>query len=38
MAQASVQPIYPGMDPAIGKFVGGRSQRMLIDGKWVEAA
>ena len=38
MAQPSMQSAYPGVDPAVRQFIGGRSRRMLIDGKWVEAA
>jgi phenylacetaldehyde dehydrogenase len=38
MAQPSMQSAYPDVAPAVRQFIGGRSRRMLIDGKWVEAA
>lgn len=38
MAQASAQQTYPAIDPAVTSFLGKRTRRMLIDGKWVEAA
>jgi len=37
MALASVESTYPGVDPEVHQFIRGRSRRMLIDGKWVEA-
>lgn len=38
MVLASVESPYPGIDAGVRKFIGGRTRRMLIDGKWVEAA
>src|SRR5260221_6801029 len=38
MAQPSMQSSYPGVTSEVREFIGGRSRRMLIDGKWVEAA
>jgi len=38
MAQPTLQQTYPSLDAAVGSFLGGRTRRMLIDGKWVEAA
>jgi phenylacetaldehyde dehydrogenase len=38
MALASMESTYPGVDPEVHQFIRGRSRRMLIDGKWVEAA
>jgi len=38
MAQARVAPSYPGLDQGVQHFVSSRTRRMLIDGKWVEAA
>lgn len=38
MAQASLQQTYPSLDAAVGSFIGSRTRRMLIDGRWVEAA
>jgi phenylacetaldehyde dehydrogenase len=33
-----MQSSYTSVDPAVQQFIRGRTQRMLIDGKWVEAA
>ncbi len=38
MAQPSMKAAYPGVDPRVSEFIGGRTRKMLIDGKWVEAA
>jgi len=38
MAVASAQSLYPGVAPEVQQFIRGRTRRMLIDGKWVEAA
>jgi phenylacetaldehyde dehydrogenase len=38
MAQARITPSYAGIDPGVQHFVSSRTRRMLIDGKWVEAA
>jgi len=38
MALASMESAYPGVNPEVHQFIRGRSQRMLIDGKWVGAA
>ena len=39
MSQASTQAAYGNLiDPRVRQFVGNRTRRMLIDGKWVEAA
>ena len=38
MAQPSMQSSYPDVAPEVRQFIGSRSRRMLIDGKWVEAA
>src|SRR5262245_42796405 len=38
MVLASVESTYTGIDPGVKKFISGRTRRMLIDGKWVEAA
>ena len=38
MAQPSMQSSYPGVTTEVRQFLGGRSRKMLIDGKWVEAA
>jgi phenylacetaldehyde dehydrogenase len=38
MAQARIAPSYPGLDQGVQHFVSSRTRRMLIDGKWVEAA
>src|SRR5258705_9452245 len=38
MAQPSMQSSYPGVTSEVQEFLGGRSRKMLIDGKWVEAA
>jgi phenylacetaldehyde dehydrogenase len=38
MALASMQSAYPGVDPEVHQFIRSRTRRMLIDGKWVEAA
>ena len=39
MEQASAQSAYgASIDPGVQQFVSGRARRMLIDGKWVEAA
>ena len=38
MAQPSMQSSYPEVHSEVRKFIGGRSRRMLIDGKWVQAA
>ncbi len=38
MSAAAIQSAYPGVDPAVGQFLGRRVHRMLIDGQWVEAA
>src|SRR5437763_5204822 len=38
MAQPSMQSSYPGVTSEVRQFLGGRSRKMLIDGKWVEAA
>ncbi len=38
MAQPRLQSDYPGVDPGVRQFIGGRTRKMLIDGKWVEAA
>ena len=38
MALASMESAYPGVAPEVHQFIRGRSRRMLIDGKWVEAA
>ena len=38
MALASMESAYPGVNPEVHQFIRGRSRRMLIDGKWVEAA
>ena len=37
MAQAAVQSAYP-LDKGVTAFLGARRHKMLIDGKWVEAA
>jgi phenylacetaldehyde dehydrogenase len=29
---------HPSIDPGVRQFIGSRTRRMLIDGKWVEAA
>ena len=31
------QSAYPGVRPEVRQFIGGRTRKMLIDGKWVEA-
>jgi phenylacetaldehyde dehydrogenase len=33
-----MQSTYPGVTSEVRQFLGGRSRKMLIDGKWVEAA
>ncbi|MCC6848849.1 MAG: aldehyde dehydrogenase family protein [Deltaproteobacteria bacterium] len=38
MAQPRVQSEYPAVAPGVRDFIGGRTRKMLIDGKWVEAA
>jgi phenylacetaldehyde dehydrogenase len=38
MAQPSMQSAYPGIDPGVREFLGARTRKMLIDGKWVQAA
>ena len=38
MAHPSVETRHPGIDRNVAQFVGTRTRRMLIDGKWVEAA
>jgi len=38
MASASPQTAYQGVEPAVRQFISERTRRMLIDGKWVEAA
>ena len=38
MAGASAQKLYPGVAPEVQQFIRSRTRRMLIDGKWVEAA
>src|SRR5262245_33841933 len=38
MATPSVEPRHPGINEHVAQFVGRRTRRMLIDGKWVEAA
>src|SRR5438477_5678402 len=38
MAQPSMQSSYPGVTSEVRQFLGGRSRKMLIDGKWVAAA
>jgi phenylacetaldehyde dehydrogenase len=39
MAAASgIQSSYPAVEPSVREFIGGRTRRMLIDGKWVAAA
>ena len=38
MAHPSVETRHPGIDRDVAKFVSNRTRRMLIDGKWVEAA
>ncbi len=38
MAQPSMQSSYPEVHSEVRQFIGSRSRRMLIDGKWVEAA
>jgi acyl-CoA reductase-like NAD-dependent aldehyde dehydrogenase len=38
MAHASAALRHPGIDERVSQFVGRRSQKMLIDGKWVDAA
>jgi len=38
MALASMESAHPGVNPEVHQFIRGRSRRMLIDGKWVEAA
>ena len=38
MAQPRLQSDYPGVDPGVRQFIGARTRKMLIDGKWVEAA
>jgi hypothetical protein len=37
MAQAAVQSAFP-IDRDVASFIGARTRKMLIDGKWVEAA
>jgi phenylacetaldehyde dehydrogenase len=38
MAQPRLQSDYPDVAPGVRQFIGGRTRKMLIDGKWVEAA
>jgi acyl-CoA reductase-like NAD-dependent aldehyde dehydrogenase len=38
MAHPSVETSHPGIDRDVAQFVDSRTRRMLIDGKWVEAA
>ncbi len=38
MAQPRLQSDYPDVAPGVRQFIGARTQKMLIDGKWVEAA
>jgi len=38
MAQASVASESVGIAPPVADFIRSRTRRMLIDGKWVEAA
>lgn len=38
MTQTTSGPAYPGLDEAVRRFVSTRTRKMLIDGKWVEAA
>jgi phenylacetaldehyde dehydrogenase len=38
MAQARLQSDYPDVAPGVRQFIGERTRKMLIDGKWVEAA
>ena len=38
MAQPRLQSDYPDVAPGVREFIGGRTRKMLIDGKWVEAA
>src|SRR6185295_13621686 len=38
MAVSNIQPAYKGIDAAVRQFISGRTRKMLIDGKWVEAA
>jgi len=37
MAQPRLQSSYD-VAPGVQQFIGGRTRKMLIDGKWVEAA
>ena len=37
MAQAAVQSAFP-LDKSVSSFLGSRTRKLLIDGKWVEAA
>jgi len=38
MVQPIMQADYPGIDPAVRKFVSTGTRKMLIGGQWVEAA
>ena len=38
MNQPTLQHTYPALDAAVDGFLRSRTRRMLIDGKWVEAA
>src|SRR5215467_6447466 len=38
MAQAAMQDAYSDIHPEVHQFIGGRTKKMLIDGKWVESA
>src|SRR5215470_15796671 len=38
MGQPSMQPECPSVAPEVSKFLGGRTRKMLIDGKWVQAS
>ena len=38
MAHPSVETRHPGIDRGVAQFVSSRTRRMLIDGKWTEAA
>ncbi len=37
MAQAAMQSAFP-LDKGVSRFLGSRTHKLLIDGKWVEAA
>jgi phenylacetaldehyde dehydrogenase len=38
MATAALQSTYPSISKDVSSFIQGRTRKMLIDGKWVEAA